>query len=97
MLVGACSSSKGTSGSTAPAAQQVTAGYQALNPGTGAPQSGGTLNEIGVSDVQYMDYDLDYYTTDAMVMRLTETSLLAGRRSQTRPPRRSPRWPPACR
>jgi peptide/nickel transport system substrate-binding protein len=75
MLVGACSSSKGTSGSTAPAAQQVTAGYQALNPGTGAPQSGGTLNEIGVSDVQYMDYDLDYYTTDAMVMRLTETSL----------------------
>jgi peptide/nickel transport system substrate-binding protein len=75
MLVGACSSSKGTSGSTAPAAQQVTAGFQALNPGTGAPQRGGTLNEVGVSDVQYMDYDLNYYTTDSMVMRLTETSL----------------------
>ena len=72
-LAAACSSSTSTSG--APAAQQVTAGWQGLNPGTGAPQTGGTLNEVGVSDVQYMDYDLAYYTTDSQVMRLTVRGL----------------------
>src|SRR5712691_9176335 len=74
MLAAACSSSKSTSG-TAPAAQAVTAGWQGLNPGTGAPQRGGTLNEVGVSDVQYMDYDVAYYTTDSQVLRLTVRGL----------------------
>lgn len=73
MLAAACSSSKSSSGT--PAAQQVTVGWQGLNPGTGAPQRGGTLNMVGVSDVQYMDYDLNYYTTDAQVMRLTVRNL----------------------
>jgi peptide/nickel transport system substrate-binding protein len=74
MLVGACSSSKSTSG-TAPAAQQVAAGWQGLNPGTGAPQRGGTLNMVGVSDVQYMDYDFAYYTTDIQLNRMTVRGL----------------------
>ncbi len=74
MLAAACSSSKGTSGTT-PAAQQVTAGWQGLNPGTGAPQRGGTLNMVGVSDVNYMDYDFAYYTTDIQVMRMMERGL----------------------
>ncbi len=74
MLVGACSSSKSTSGA-APASQTVTAGWQGLNPGTGAPQRGGTLNMVGISDVDYMDYDIGYYTTDYQVLRLTVRQL----------------------
>jgi len=49
----------------------VAAGWQGLNPGTGAPQSGGTLNMVGVSDVDHMDYDTGYYTNDYQVLRLT--------------------------
>ena len=68
MLAGACSSSK--SGAAAPASQQLTAGWQGLNPGTGAPQRGGTLNMVGISDVDYMDYDTAYYTTDIIFQGL---------------------------
>jgi peptide/nickel transport system substrate-binding protein len=75
MLGAACSSSGTSSGSGTPAAQQLTAGWQGLNPGTGAPQRGGTLNMVGVSDVNYMDYDFAYYTTDIMVMRMMERGL----------------------
>jgi peptide/nickel transport system substrate-binding protein len=71
MLAAACSSSStsGSSSSTTTGPQTLTAGWQGLNPGTGAPQSGGTLNMIGVSDVNYMDYDTAYYTTDIMVQQ----------------------------
>jgi peptide/nickel transport system substrate-binding protein len=51
------------------------AGFQALNPGSGAPQTGGTLNEVGISDVDFMDYDVGYYTTDYQVLRLTVRQL----------------------
>jgi peptide/nickel transport system substrate-binding protein len=73
----ACSSSSSSGGSkTGTGAQSsVTAGWQGLNPGTGAPQSGGTLNMIGVSDVDHMDYDIGYYTTDYQVLRLTVRQL----------------------
>jgi len=74
MLAAACSSS--SSSTSTSASQQVTAGWQGLNPGTGAPQSGGTLNMVGISDVNYMDYDTAYYTTDIMVQqRLMERTL----------------------
>ena len=70
-LVGACSSSsKSGSGGGTGGTQQVSAGFQGLNPGTGAPQSGGTLNMVGISDVDHMDYDIGYYTTDYQVLRL---------------------------
>ena len=36
---------------------------------------GGTLNETGVSDVEFMDYDVAYYSTDGVVQRLTVRSL----------------------
>jgi peptide/nickel transport system substrate-binding protein len=69
MLAASCSSSSSsTSGSTSPT--QLTAGWQGLNPGTGAPQTGGTLNMVGISDVDHMDYDIGYYTTDYQVLRL---------------------------
>ena len=76
MLAAACStSSTSGSGSSSTGPQAVAAGFQALNPGSGSPQRGGTLNMIGISDVNYMDYDTAYYTTDIMVMRIMERGL----------------------
>ena len=76
MLAAACSSSSTSgSGSNTTGPQQAVAGWQGLNPGTGAPQRGGTLNMVGVSDVQFMDYDLAYYTTDIQLMRMTVRGL----------------------
>jgi peptide/nickel transport system substrate-binding protein len=71
MLAAACSSSSTTSGGGGgQTTQTVQPGWQGLNPGTGAPQRGGTLNMIGVSDVDHMDYDIGYYTTDYQAYRL---------------------------
>ena len=71
MLAAACSSSSTSgSGSNTTGPQALTAGFQGLNPGTGAPQRGGTLNKMGVSDVTYMDYDVGYYTLDYQMMRM---------------------------
>ncbi|MGH3266106.1 MAG: hypothetical protein ACRDNS_29400, partial [Trebonia sp.] len=50
--------SSGSSGSSGSAAAAPVGGNQALNPGSGTPKYGGTLNEVGVSDVKVMDYDL---------------------------------------
>ncbi|HEX6527448.1 MAG TPA: ABC transporter substrate-binding protein [Streptosporangiaceae bacterium] len=70
--IAACSSNSSSSGTgnTGSGAQQATPGWQGLNPGTGSPQSGGTLNMIGVSDVDHLDYDIGYYTTDYQALRL---------------------------
>jgi peptide/nickel transport system substrate-binding protein len=35
---------------------------QGLNPGSGTPKSGGTLNMLGTGDVDYMDPNISYYT-----------------------------------
>jgi len=76
MLGAACSSSSSStttsgSSSSAPAASSgIQPGFQAVNPGSGAPQTGGTLNMIGVSDVDHMDYDIGYYSTDYQAYRL---------------------------
>ena len=76
MMGAACSSSSTSgSGSNTTGPQAVAAGYQAVNPGSGAPQRGGTLNEIGVSDVTYMDYDVGYYTLDYQMLRMMELTL----------------------
>jgi peptide/nickel transport system substrate-binding protein len=37
-------------------------GLQGINPGTGAPQQGGTLNMLGIGDVDFMDYNISYYS-----------------------------------
>jgi peptide/nickel transport system substrate-binding protein len=83
LLAAACSSSGSTTstGGSAPSstasggASAVGTGSNGLNAGTGSPQSGGTLNEVGISDVEYMDYDVAYYSTDDQVMRLTVRGL----------------------
>jgi peptide/nickel transport system substrate-binding protein len=86
VLAAACTSSSTSAGpkgagsssgpsSSASSSNALTSGQQALNPGTGTPQKGGTLNEVGISDVAFMDYDTAYYSTDDQVMRLTVRSL----------------------
>lgn len=67
-LLGAGCGSSGSTTGTGPAATGIKPGWQALNPGT--PKYGGTLNMIGVSDVDHMDYDVGYYSTDYQAMRL---------------------------
>lgn len=64
----ACSSSAGGGGAGS-SGQTVKAGWQGVNAG-GTPKYGGTLNMVGISDVDVMDYDVGYYTTDYQVMRL---------------------------
>jgi len=72
ILAAACASSTSSSGQTV---QALAPGWQGLNPGTGAPQYGGTLNMVGISDVAVMDYDIGYYRTDFQVLRLTVRQL----------------------
>jgi peptide/nickel transport system substrate-binding protein len=62
LVVAACggSSTKTSSGSSSSSSSAE--GLQGLNPGTGTPQKGGTLNMLGQGDVDYMDYNISYYT-----------------------------------
>jgi peptide/nickel transport system substrate-binding protein len=74
MTAAACgSSSSSNSGGNV----SLDSGLQALNPGTGAPQKGGTLNMIGVGDVDYMDYNASYYTIGYLAQRLWDRGLYA--------------------
>ena len=67
MTAAACGGS--TNSSTNTSAPSLNSGLQALNPGTGAPKSGGTLNLVGVGDVDFMDYNISYYTIGALGQR----------------------------
>jgi peptide/nickel transport system substrate-binding protein len=69
LLAAACSSSGGGGTSTTGGAAGAS-GVQGLNPGTGAPQKGGTLNMLGQGDVDYMDYNISYYTIGSLAQRL---------------------------
>ena len=46
-----------------------TYGLQGLNPGSGTPTKGGTLNMLGQGDVDFMDYNVSYYTIGALGQR----------------------------
>ena len=61
-LVAACggSSSGGSGGSGS--SVSLSSGTQGINPGTGTPKSGGTLNMLGTGDVDFMDPNISYYT-----------------------------------
>jgi peptide/nickel transport system substrate-binding protein len=63
LAVAACGGSSGGGGSTSGTSSgSQTFGLQGLNPGSGTPKSGGTLNMLGTSDVDYMDYNVSYYS-----------------------------------
>ena len=76
MTVAACGgSTKGGGGGGNNAS--LTSGVQALNPGTGAPQRGGTLNMLGDGDLDYMDYNASYYTIGGLTERMWLRGLYA--------------------
>src|SRR5215467_11244569 len=71
LVAAACSSnsakpSNGASGGT----NLLNNGIQAVNPGTGAPVKGGTLNMLGSGDIDYMDYNISYYSIGYLALRM---------------------------
>ena len=67
IVVAACGGS-GTSTSSG-TSSSASAGNQGLNPGSGTPQKGGTLNMLGVGDVDFMDYNISYYAIGYLGLR----------------------------
>src|SRR5450755_3341475 len=64
-VIAACSSSgSSSSGGTSGSGSSVSlsSGTQGINPGSGSPQSGGTLNMLGLGDVDFMDPNISYFT-----------------------------------
>ena len=61
-VVAACSSGSSSSGGSGPSGVSVSSGTQGVNPGSGSPKSGGTLNMLGTGDVDFMDPNISYYT-----------------------------------
>jgi peptide/nickel transport system substrate-binding protein len=57
--------------SSAPfAGASVGASQWALNPGGGTPRRGGTLTMLGKGDVDFMDYNLTYYSVGSLGLRM---------------------------
>ena len=70
LVATACGGSSGSpsTGSSSGSGSQAF-GLQGVNPGTGTPQKGGTLNMLGQGDVDFMDYNVSYYTIGALGQR----------------------------
>jgi peptide/nickel transport system substrate-binding protein len=75
LTAAACSSTsnKGNNGS---GTSILNSGVQGINPG-GTPKSGGTLNMLGDGDVDYMDYNISYYTIGYLAARMWIRGLYA--------------------
>ena len=74
LLAAACSSNS-TSSTSSPSGPTV-AGWQGVNPG-GTPKTGGTLNMLGQGDVDYLDYNISYYSIGALAQRIYVRGLYA--------------------
>ena len=62
-VIAACSGSSSTGGTGGSGSSvSLSSGTQGLNPGSGSPKSGGTLNMLGTGDVDYMDSNISYYS-----------------------------------
>ncbi len=78
MVAAACSSSSSSSSSVGHGGGvSLGNGLQGLNPGTGAPKTGGTLNMLGTGDVDFMDYNISYYTIGELGQRMWVRGLYA--------------------
>jgi peptide/nickel transport system substrate-binding protein len=75
LVVAACGGSSTTKSGTSPTG--TTAGFQGLNPGTGTPKKGGTLNMLGQGDVDFMDPNISYYTIGGLSQRMWIRGLYA--------------------
>src|SRR5260221_3708371 len=69
----------GSSGSNSTSGNGVSLnnGLQGLNPGTGAAKRGGTLNLLGTGGVDFMDYNISYYTIGYLGQRMWVRGLYA--------------------
>jgi peptide/nickel transport system substrate-binding protein len=74
LLAAACSS--GSTSSTGSPSGPTVAGWQGVNPG-GTPKSGGTLNMLGQGDVDFMDYNVSYYSVGFLAQRMYARGLYA--------------------
>jgi len=77
LAIAACGGSTSSATKSGSSSVSLDSGLQGINPGTGAPKVGGTLNLVGVGDVTYMDYNISYYTIDALGQRLWQRGLYA--------------------
>jgi peptide/nickel transport system substrate-binding protein len=78
LVATACGSTSSTpSGSSSSGTVSLDNGLQGINPGTGAAQKGGTLNMLGVGDVDYVDYNISYYTIGYLGQRMWVRGLYA--------------------
>src|SRR5260370_23637783 len=77
VAAGCSTSSSNKSSSSGHGAVSTNNGLQGLNPGTGTPVRGGTLNMLGTGDVDYMDYNISYYTTGYEGQRMCVRGLYA--------------------
>jgi len=77
LAASACGSSGSTSPSGNGSSVTLDSGTQGLNPGTGTPQKGGTLNLLGIGDVTFIDWNISYYTIDALAQRMWQRGLYA--------------------
>jgi peptide/nickel transport system substrate-binding protein len=74
LAASACgSSNSGSSGGPV----SLNNGLQALNPGTGTPVTGGTLNLLGIGDVDFMDPNISYYSIGELSQRMWIRGLYA--------------------
>ncbi len=62
-VIAACSSGSSSSGGSGNSGStSLSSGTQGINPGSGSPKTGGTLNMLGVGDVDFMDPNVSYLT-----------------------------------
>jgi peptide/nickel transport system substrate-binding protein len=76
LALGASACGSSTTGSST-GSVSLNNGLQALNPGTGAPVKGGTLNMAGIGDVDFMDPNISYYTIGYLGQRMWIRGLYA--------------------
>jgi peptide/nickel transport system substrate-binding protein len=80
MTAAACGGSSKTGGAPGGSTignNSISNGIQGLNPGTGAPVKGGTLNMLGNGDVDWVDYNASYYSIGYLLQRMYLRGLYA--------------------
>jgi peptide/nickel transport system substrate-binding protein len=75
LVAAGCGSSSSSGSSTS--LSTIQDGVQGVNPGTGTPVRGGTLNMLGDGDVDWVDYNASYYTIGYLLQRMYLRGLYA--------------------
>src|ERR1700691_989942 len=70
MTAAACGGSSKSGSAPSEGSGFFSSGTQAVNPGSGTPVKGGTLNMLGDGDVDWMDYNASYYTIGYLAQRM---------------------------